>query len=98
MENIIVACRPFARQRQRNKQRNNTVNRQQILNKQQLDYKNEERCFLCGPCQGVINGTSLEFSQSIKRRLGRRCEMAASLGVRELKFNRCEPLLLEAGS
>jgi hypothetical protein len=28
-----------------------------------LNYKNEERCFLCGPCQGVTNGTSLEFSQ-----------------------------------
>jgi hypothetical protein len=31
--------------------------------RERLNYNNEERCFLRGPCQGVINGTSLEFSQ-----------------------------------
>jgi hypothetical protein len=36
--------------------------RQQILNDQQLNYNNEEQCFLSGPCQGVINETSLEFT------------------------------------
>jgi hypothetical protein len=30
---------------------------------QRLNYSSEERCFLHGPCQGVINRTSLEFSQ-----------------------------------
>jgi hypothetical protein len=30
---------------------------------QQLNYNNEEWCFLCCPCKGVINGTGLEFGQ-----------------------------------
>jgi hypothetical protein len=30
---------------------------------QRLSYSNEEQCFLRGPCQGVINRTSLKFSQ-----------------------------------
>jgi hypothetical protein len=34
--------------------------RQQILNKQQLNYKDEERCFLCGPGRNVIRGTDRE--------------------------------------
>jgi hypothetical protein len=38
------------------------VVRQQFLDKQQLN-NNEERCFLRGPCQCVINGTCLELSQ-----------------------------------
>jgi hypothetical protein len=58
-----------------------SVNRQQMLNKQQLNYNNEERRFLRGPYQWAINETNFEFSQSVKPRLGGWCEMAASLGV-----------------
>jgi hypothetical protein len=32
---------------------------QRILNKQHLNYTNEERCFLCGTCRDVISGTIL---------------------------------------
>jgi hypothetical protein len=39
-----------------------TAAKQQILNKQ-LNYNNEERCFLRGLCQGIINGTIFELSQ-----------------------------------
>jgi hypothetical protein len=31
--------------------------------RQRLNYNSENQCFLRGPNQGVINGTSLEFSQ-----------------------------------
>jgi hypothetical protein len=31
--------------------------------RQRFNYNNENRCFLSGPCQGIINETSLEFSQ-----------------------------------
>jgi hypothetical protein len=48
-EGNIVTCRP-------------PVARQQIPNKQQLNYNNEERGFLRGPCRSVIGSTSLEFS------------------------------------
>jgi hypothetical protein len=34
-----------------------------MCQRQRLNYYNENRCFLRGPCQGVINGTNLEFSQ-----------------------------------
>jgi hypothetical protein len=41
---------------------------------QQLNYNNEERCFLCDPCRVVISGTILElrfveFSQSEEQEL-----------------------------
>jgi hypothetical protein len=60
--------------------------RLQVHNEQQLNFKNEEQYFLCGPCRGVISRTSWElgsvqFSPSVKRRLGDWCEMSASLGV-----------------
>jgi hypothetical protein len=32
------------------------VAKQQIFNKQQLNYNNEKRCFLRGPCQGLSMG------------------------------------------
>jgi hypothetical protein len=45
-----------------------------------------ELCFLRGPCREVMNETRFRVllieSQSVKRRLGGWCEMAASLGVR----------------
>jgi hypothetical protein len=46
--------------------------RQQILNKQQLNYNSEERCFLCGPCQNVISGTSESCSYSVSEEKTRR--------------------------
>jgi hypothetical protein len=48
--------------------------------RKRLNYNNEERCFLCGPCRDFISGTSLEV-QLVKRSVGVWCEMAASLGV-----------------
>jgi hypothetical protein len=32
-----------------------------MFQRQQLNYKKEERCFLCGPCRGIVSGTSLEL-------------------------------------
>jgi hypothetical protein len=58
----IVMYRPVAKQWPQNKQWKKPAARQQILNKQQLNYNNEEQYFLSGLCQGFINGTSLEFS------------------------------------
>jgi hypothetical protein len=49
-------------------------------------------------CQGIITGKILQSIQSVKNRHGDWCEMAASVGFRELQCSRCEPLLLEAGS
>jgi hypothetical protein len=86
---IIAACRPVARQRPAN-------NRGMVFPTQSVP-----RCYN----QDKSRVESLQV-----RRTGGRCEMAANLGVsvvswlvsqwaRELlRFSRCEPLLLEAGS
>jgi hypothetical protein len=34
--------------------------------RQRLNYNNDERCFLRVPRRGIINGTSLEFSQFVR--------------------------------
>jgi hypothetical protein len=59
----IVARGPVARQRPRDSEVT-SVARQHILNKQQLN-SSKEWCFVRGPCQWVVHGTSLEFSQSV---------------------------------
>jgi hypothetical protein len=48
----------------------------------------EDICFLRGPCRDVISkgqGQNLVENQSVKRRLGSRCERAASLEVSQLE-------------
>jgi NADH:ubiquinone oxidoreductase subunit F (NADH-binding) len=49
----------------------------------------QELCFLCDPCRGVISGTKfrdqLVENQSVKRRLGDLYEMAASLAVKSVE-------------
>jgi hypothetical protein len=68
--NYIVARRPVARQRPRNKHMYGsrywvTASQTNMFPRQQLNYKNEERCFLCGACRGVISRTSLESDPKI---------------------------------
>jgi hypothetical protein len=70
--------------KQRTKQR--PFARQQILNKQQLNYNNS-----CsgGSCRGFTSETKFSVqavgSQAVKRRPGGLCEMVASLGISQLK-------------
>jgi hypothetical protein len=72
----IVACRPVARQRPRNKQLDNAVTRQRPINskrgmlfsarsapmsaRETIDTSTEERCSLCGQRIGVISRTISE--------------------------------------
>jgi hypothetical protein len=61
-----VTCRPFVGQRPRDKLIHNirywvTASQTNMLPRQQLNYNNAERCFLCGSCGDVINGTSWEL-------------------------------------
>jgi hypothetical protein len=63
-----VATRPVAGQRPRDKQiyKNRcwpTASQRNMFPRKRLNCNKEKRCFLRGPCQGVINGTSLEFGQ-----------------------------------
>jgi hypothetical protein len=70
----ILACRPVAGQRPRDKQLYKsrylvTASQTNMFPRQQLNYNDEELCFPCGACRDVISGTSLElqlveFSQS----------------------------------
>jgi hypothetical protein len=61
-----------------------SIARQQILDKQQLNYnRNSVFCVVCAKM--LQPGCGAAASQSVKRRLGGWCEMAASLGaMREL--------------
>jgi hypothetical protein len=66
----IVACRPIARQRPRNRQRPLLGNGEIVFSARSapiaahatMDTVTEERCVLCGPCQDVISRTVSECS------------------------------------
>jgi hypothetical protein len=78
--------------------------------RQQLNYNNEDLCFLRRPCRDVISGTSweLQYCLSEDKEVGVRWPPAwesvewnelVGESVRELlRFSRCELLLLETGS
>jgi hypothetical protein len=51
----IVAWRPVAGQRPRDKRK--YIRQRSMFVPQQWETVTEERCFLCGPCRGVISRT-----------------------------------------
>jgi hypothetical protein len=57
-DNIVtVACRPVARRRPRKKQLYNSRYRVTASQRSMFGTATEERCFLCGPCRGVVSRT-----------------------------------------
>jgi hypothetical protein len=61
--NIIAYTDPLLVNDRITNNKTTSAARQQSLSKQHWR-ATQERCFLCDPCQGVLNGTDLEFSQS----------------------------------